>query len=171
MSEAFYSSDEPVIWVDADTLLLSPIDRLLQRLQTHGDFAVTYRPRKRPHAKFAVAVLGFQKTEASEQLLDCYVAMAERSVGLVKRGDATGVAWFHDQLALWDAYRYRSGGVFRLPRKNKPRLMPLTPEEHSIDGRPDSVFVSRRDNIMDVSHMRQLLLDNNIDVSPIVPQG
>jgi len=169
LCEAFHNSNETVIWVDADTLLLTSVEPLLKRLTTLGDFAVTYRSRKRPHAKFAVAVLCFQQTEAAEQLLSCYASMSERSEGLVKRGDASGIAWFHDQLALWGAYRHCRGGLFRLPRRNKPRLMPLSAEEHSIDGLPDSIFVSRRDNVMDVAHMRQLLLNKNIDVSPIVP--
>jgi len=171
LCDAFHRSSEAVIWVDADTLLLSSIDPLLQRLATQGDFAVTYRPSKRAHAKFAVAVLCFQKTVAAEQLLSCYAEKSRHSSGLIKRGDKSGVAWFHDQLALWDAYRHQRGGVFRLPRRNKPRLMPLGQGEHSIDGHPDSIFVSRRDNVMDVSHMRQLLLDKNIDLSALLPRA
>ncbi len=169
LCEAFHNSDQPVIWVDADTLLLSSLDPLLRRMATGSDFAVTYRPRKRPHAKFAVAVLCFQKTIAAENLLNCYAEKSEHSGGLVKRGDASGVAWFHDQLALWHAYRHQRGGLLQLLRKDKPRLMPLEHAEHSIDGRPDSMFVSRRDNVMDVTHMRQLLLDRHIDISPIQP--
>lgn len=167
LHEAFHGSDQPVIWVDADTLLLTSLNPLLQRLSQSVDFAVTYRPRKRPHAKFAVAVLCFCKTVAAEQLLSCYVQKSEHSTGLVKRRDSSGVAWFHDQLALWDAYHHLRGGWFRLPRRHKPRLMPLTQSEHSIDGSAESIFVSRRDGVMDVSHMRQLLLDRNIDVSPL----
>jgi hypothetical protein len=167
LHEAFQASDEPVIWVDADTLLLTSLKPLLQRLSQSVDFAVTYRPRKRPHAKFAVAVLCFCKTVAAEQLLDYYVQKSEHSTGLVKRRDNSGVAWFHDQLALWDAYYHLRGGFFRLPRRYKPQLMPLSQSEHSIDGSADATFISRRDGVMDVSHMQQLLLDRQIDVSPL----
>lgn len=162
LCEAFHASEDPVVWVDADTLLLSSLQPIIERLEKCGDFAVTYRPRKRAHAKFAVAVLCFRKTRASEQLLDSYAQRSETSGGLIKRGDKSGVAWFHDQLALWNAYSSQRGGVLRLPRKHKPRLMPLTSQEHSIDGSPDAIFVSRRDGVMELAQMRQLLIERNI---------
>ncbi len=143
----------PVIWVDADTLLLDPIEPLLQRLQSTGDFAVTYRHKKRNHAKFAVAVLCFTRSEQAENLLNAYVEGTEASAGLVKKSSNDGVAWFHDQLALWQAYSEQSRYWFGLPKPGGARLMALLDSEHSIDGSADAIFVSRRDGVLDLGAM------------------
>lgn len=153
----YEETTEPVIWVDADTLLLKPIDALLERVKAAGDFAVTYRKSKRAHAKFAVAVLCFTRTEAAERLLAQYATSTLESDGLVKKSSADGVAWFHDQLALWQCYTNQSRWWFGLPKPNGARLVALTENEHAIDGETDAVFVSRRDGVFDLEQMQTVL--------------
>jgi len=157
LHQHYQQSSTSVIWVDADTLLLDSIDALLTRIEATGDFAVTYRANKRKHAKFAVAVLCFTRSNAAAKLLDAYLAGTEASSGLVKRSSSDGVAWFHDQLALWNAFRAHSQNRIGWPRKNAPTLVPLTDQEHSIDGSTNAIFVSRRDGVLDLNHMHELL--------------
>jgi len=163
--KAYHESDKPVIWVDADTLLLSSVQPLLQRVISEGDFGVTYRSRKRDHAKFAVAVLCFTRSKAAAALLDSYAQGVQQSRGMVKRKDKDGVAWFHDQLGLWQAYRRQSRNRFGFLRKGGPRLVALSDEEHSIDGNTQAIFVSRRDGTFDIQHMRAELARRGIIVS------
>jgi len=163
LKEHYDKTDEPVIWVDADTLLLESIDPLLQRVQDNGDFAVTYRSNKRNHAKFAVAVLCFTRTKAAKTLLEAYAADTEASTGLVKKSSTDGVAWFHDQLALWECYRLQSRYWFGLPKKGGPRLVPLTEAEHSIDGSTDAIFASRRDGVLDLVDMERVLKERGMN--------
>jgi len=157
LHQHYHNTNTPVIWVDADTLLLESVDPLLQRVEGHGDFAVTYRRKKRNHAKFAVAVLCFTRTAAAEALLNAYADNTAHSTGLVKRSATDGVAWFHDQLALWDAYRAQKRSWISLSRANTAKLVALTDTEHSIDGKTNAVFVSRRDGVLDLSHMQDEL--------------
>jgi len=159
LKEHYDRTTEPVIWVDADTLLLEPVDPLLSRLQATGDFAVTYRAKKRRHAKFAVAVLCFVRTDAAKRLLEAYVEGTDNSSGLVKKSSTDGAAWFHDQLALWDAYKSLSRNWLGLPRAGAPKLMALSDAEHSIDGSTDALFVSRRDGVLDLEDMQSVLLE------------
>lgn len=167
LHKAYSDSNEPVIWVDADTLLLSSVSPMIQRVQDTGDFGVTYRKKKRDHAKFAVAVLCFVRTQAASNLLDAYAQGVQDSKGMVKRRDADGVAWFHDQLGLWQAYRQQSRNRLGLLRRDGPGLVALTDAEHSIDGNTDAIFVSRRDDLFDVEHMHAELVRRGIDVRGI----
>lgn len=162
--KAYQQSDKPVVWVDADTLLLSSIQPLIERVSATGDFGVTYRRKKRDHAKFAVAVLCFTRSNAAAALLESYAQGVENSQGMVKRNDKGGVAWFHDQLGLWQAYRSQSRNRLGLPRRDAPKLVALTDQEHSIDGNPDAIFVSRRDQVFDVEHMQAELMRRAIEV-------
>jgi len=131
--------------------------------EPNGDFAVTYRSNKRNHAKFAVAVLCFTRTKAAKTLLEAYAADTEASTGLVKKSSTDGVAWFHDQLALWECYRLQSRYWFGLPKKGGPRLVPLTEAEHSIDGSTDAIFASRRDGVLDLVDMERVLEDRGMN--------
>lgn len=168
LHESYYASTGPVTWVDADTLLLSSIEPLLDRVRREGDFAVTYRPRKRAHARFAVAVLTFMKTAQAENLLSRYAEIALQTQGTTKRKPGNEVAWFHDQLALWQAWRELSRNMMGLPKRGAPRLVALTEQEHSIDGHTDAIFVSRRDKVLDTSDMLDLLDERGISLSSVV---
>lgn len=165
--KAYHESSEPVLWVDADTLLLSPLQPLVERVQREGDFGVTYRAGKRDHAKFAVAVLCFVRSSAAARLLDAYVQGVRSSEGLVKRRDKQGVAWFHDQLGLWHAYRQLSRNRLGFARRDGPKLVALDDSEHSIDGNTHAIFVSRRDNVLDVEHMQAELDRRGIVQRPV----
>lgn len=164
---AYHDSAEPVLWVDADTLLLAPLQPLVERVQNEGDFGVTYRAKKRDHAKFAVAVLCFVRTDAAARLLDAYVQGVRSSEGLVKRRDTKGVAWFHDQLGLWHAYRQLSRNRLGFARRDGPRLVALDQAEHSIEGSTQAIFVSRRDKLLDIEHMQAELKRRGIVIKPI----
>ncbi|MFK8083154.1 MAG: hypothetical protein AB8B97_22970 [Granulosicoccus sp.] len=168
--KAYQESHKPVIWVDADTLLLASIQPMLERVEHEGDFGVTYRSKKRDHAKFAVAVLCFTRSEASASLLESYAQGVKDSQGMVKRKDKEGVAWFHDQLGLWQAYRAQSRNMLGFPRRNRPRLVALDDNEHSIDGNTQAIFVSRRDKLFDIEHMRAELKKRGIGVPGVTPQ-
>lgn len=157
LKDHYDETTTPVIWVDADTLLLKPIEPLLERVNADGDFAVTYRKNKRNHAKFAVAVLCFTRTEAAKRLLSEYATSTLQSDGLVKKSSTDGVAWFHDQLALWQCYAKQSRWWFGLTKPNGARLVALTDAEHAIDGQTDAIFVSRRDGVFDLEHMQAVL--------------
>lgn len=161
---------DPVVWVDADTLLLESIDPLVHRVIENGDFGVTERRRKRPHARFAVAVLCFTQSPAATRLLQLYVELTRESKGLVKRKQTDGVAWYHDQLALWHAYKQLSVGIFKIPKKNRPRLVTLSDAEHSIDGRSNAVFVSQRPKTMELPDMKSCLQARGIEISSIKPK-
>ncbi|NND90872.1 MAG: hypothetical protein HKN42_08390 [Granulosicoccus sp.] len=167
LHDAYHASTGAVTWVDADTLLLSSIDPLLERIEKAGDFAVTYRARKRQHARFAVAVLSFMRTEKAERLLSRYAQIAQQTAGTRKRKPGNQVAWFHDQLALWQAWQEQSRGLLGLPRRNAPRMVALTAREHSIDGATDAIFVSRRDKVLEHDAMVDLLADRGIAVSSV----
>lgn len=167
LHESYHSCQEPVTWVDADTLLLEPLQPLLQRIAAEGDFAVTYRSRKRAHARFAVAVLSFMRTDKAARLLDRYSQIAQQTSGTVKRKPGSEVAWFHDQLALWQAWQELSRGFLGLPRREAPRLVSLSDQEHSIDGSTDAIFVSRRDKVLDMEAMQKVILDRGIPLRSI----
>ncbi len=171
INEAYQQSDEPVLWVDADTLLLSSIKPLIEHVQRTGDFGVTYRKKKRDHAKFAVAVLCFVKSDAASRLLEQYVQGVRNTQGLVKRRDTSGVAWFHDQLGLWQAYRKLSRNILGLSRKDAPRLVALSDHHHSIDGNTDAIFVSRRDHAFDIEHMKAELARRGIETGLVSTIG
>ncbi len=157
LHESYHSSDTAVTWVDADTLLLQSVEPLLERVAAAGDFAVTYRARKRAHARFAVAVLSFMRTDGAARLLDRYMQLTQQSAGTTKRKPGNEVAWFHDQLALWEAWRELSRGMLGLPRRGAPVMVPLSEREHSIDGSTDAIFVSRRDRVLDTPAMLEEL--------------
>jgi hypothetical protein len=160
--ESYQSCDQQVTWVDADTLLLSPVQPILDRVRESGDFGVLYRPRSKPHARFNVAVMSFTRTDNAQRLMSRYAQITAHTEGTTKRND---VAWFHDQLALWDAWRELSRGFLGLPRRDGPRLVPLTGQELSIDGSTDAVFVSRRDKVFGVEDMIAFLADRQIEIS------
>jgi len=167
LQQHYANTTEPVIWVDADTLLLDSVDPMLNRVQAAGDFAVTYRKKKRKHAKFAVAVMCFTRSAAAEKLLSSYANHTAQSTGLVKRSSENGVAWFHDQLALWDAYQEHRRHWFGLRKANAPKLIALSDQEHSIDGSNTSaIFVSRRNGVLDVPDMQAVLHTRNMPVAP-----
>jgi len=67
------------------------------------------------------------------------------------------VAWFHDQLGLWRAYQQLSKGLFGIAKRDRPKLVQLRDDEHSIDGNAAAIFISRRDQLMEQSNMQQLL--------------
>jgi len=115
----------PVLWVDADTLLLRPLKPLIARVDVNGDYGVTHRPSAREFAKFAVAVLYFTRKPAAQRLLQEYVTLTLSNVG--KGG------WYHDQLALYEA-----------TQKFPARLVPLAEREHSIQGNLHTILLSRR---------------------------
>ncbi|MGQ7845975.1 hypothetical protein ACUNV4_15940 [Granulosicoccus sp. 3-233] len=167
LHESYHSSNDPVTWVDADTLLLKPMKPLLARVAETGDFAVTYRSRKRAHARFAVAVLCFMRTDRAASLLDRYAQLTQQTSGTTKRKPGNEVAWFHDQLALWQAWQESSRGVLGLPRRNAPRMVPLTDAEHSIDGSTDAIFVSRRDKVLDTQAMLDVLQERGVVLSSV----
>lgn len=167
LHESYHSCKEPVTWVDADTLLLQPMAPMLERIAAEGDFAVTYRSRKRAHARFAVAVLTFMRTDSAARLLDRYAQLTQQTDGTTKRKPGNEVAWFHDQLALWQAWRESSRGVLGLPRRGAPRMVPLSDREHSIDGSTDAIFVSRRDKVLDTQDMLNVLSERGIVLSSV----
>jgi hypothetical protein len=148
------SLPEPVLWVDADTLLLEPIAPLITRVTDNGDWGVTYRPGQRPHAKFAVAVMYFTRTPAACALLQEYATAVHKTPGAQRPGQSQ--PWFHDQVALWDIFN-------RLPSK----LVPLRADEHSIDGTVDAMFVSRRHKVLEPPAMRDVLDTRGIPVSEV----
>jgi len=167
---AHKANSEPVVWVDADTLLLESINPLIKRVSDNGDFGVTERKRMRPHARFAVAVLCFTQSPAATRLLKLYAELTRESKGLVKRKQTDGVAWFHDQLALWHAYKQLSVGVFKIPKKNRPKLVTLSDTEHSIDGHSNAIFVSQRPKTMELPEMKSCLRERGINISSIQPE-
>lgn len=160
--------DGPVIWVDADTLLLKPVKSLVDRVAQRGDFGVTYRSGKKPHARFAVAILCFLQTPAATRLIDDYAAATRNTSGLAKQAE---MPWFHDQLALWEVYNSIRPSIFKPMRwqRNAPRLVPLTDNEHSIFGSTDAMFVSRRHGILETPRMREVLQERGIKIIPIHP--
>lgn len=162
--KAYQECKESVVWVDADTLLLASIEPMLQRVGNEGDFGVTYRRRKRDHAKFAVAVLCFTKSKAAARLLERYVHEVRTSQGLVKRKSKDGAAWFHDQLGLWYAYRALSRNRIGFPRPGAPKLVALSDEEHSIDGNIEAVFVARRPRVFSLEQMENELTRRGVRV-------
>lgn len=167
LQESYHACDEQVTWVDADTLLLHPIQPLLDRVRAEGDFAVTYRSRKREHARFMVAVMSFTRTERAGQLLDRYAQITQQSSGMIKRKPGNEVPWFHDQLALWHAWRELSRGMLGLPKRTAPKLVPLSDWEHSIYGARDGIFVSRRDKVLDLQIMHDIMAERGITLSSI----
>lgn len=167
LQESHASSDEQVTWVDADTLLLHPVEPLLERVRAEGDFAVTYRPRKRDHARFMVAVMSFTRTDRASRLLERYSEITQQSTGMTKRKPGNEVPWFHDQLALWQAWRELSRGMLGLPRRSAPKLVPLSDWEHSIYGARDGIFVSRRDKVLDLQVMLDIMSERGITLSSI----
>jgi hypothetical protein len=162
--ETYQSCDEQLTWVDADTLLLSPVKPLLERVRREGDFGVLYRPRSKPHARFNVAVMSFTRSEQAQRLMARYAEITRNTAGTTKRNE---VAWFHDQLALWDAWRELGRGVLGLPRRNAPRLVQLSPRELSIDGNTDAVFVSRRDKVLDTDAMIAYLQEHDVAMDSV----
>lgn len=136
---------EPVVWVDADTVVTRPVAPMIARVDAEGDFGVTYRPGQRDHAKFAVAVMYFRHTPMARRVLQAYARETERTAG---RGD-----WFHDQLALWEIYR----------RTPAARLVPLRDDEHTLAGNPDAIFVSRRTSF-EMDRLRNLLTTKQITI-------
>lgn len=118
---------EPVIWIDADTMLLRPIAPILQRAAADGsDLAVTCRPQQRPHAKYAVAVLLFTRTDRARALLNAYAEATLTQAG--RQG------WFHDQLSL-----------LSVVERIHPKITALTETEHSLlSPTKDTIIASRR---------------------------
>jgi hypothetical protein len=171
LHQSYMATTGPVTWVDADTLLLSPLKPLERHVAKDGDFGVTCRNHKRRHARFAVAVVSFARTERAGCLLDRYAEITRQTSGTTKRKPGNEVAWFHDQLALWQAWRELSRSRIGLPRRNAPRLVPLSTHEHSIDGTTEAIFVSRRDRQFDTDAMIALLAERDITVSWIEGAG
>jgi len=163
-NETYQSCDEQLTWVDADTLLLSPVQPLLERVRLEGDFGVLYRARSKPHARFNVAIMSFTRSNNAQQLMSRYAQITEQTEGTTKRNE---VAWFHDQLALWDAWRELNRGFLGLPIRKGPKLVPLSSKELSINGDTDAIFVSRRDKVLDIDAMTKHLTSLDIPISDV----
>ena len=137
----------PVIWVDADTLVLHPIDPIISHVKLYGDFGCTYRPASRPFAKFAVAVMYFTHTPKGTELLEAYVQETETCQGIN--------GWYQDQLSLLAAYT-----------RIKPKLVPLTEAQHSLQGDCRATLVSRRPKF-DTPQMYTMLRQLGVSIPEI----
>jgi hypothetical protein len=106
--------------------------------------------------------MSFTRTERAQQLMSRYAQITAATAGITKRRD---LAWFHDQLALWEAWRESNCGLLGLQRRDAPRLVAMSKHELSIDGSTDAVFVSRRNGVFDTEAMTACLASRNIPIS------
>jgi len=142
--DVYKRTEEPFLWIDADSLVLSDLTPLLVKLQGEAvDLMCTHRENhSKEHAKFAVAVLGFGTHSSGEALLEEYVEETNCCEGVK--------GWFHEQLALQ-----------RVFARVKPNLYPLSEKEHSIRRTKNTLIFSRRVNF-EYNKMRELLKDRGV---------
>lgn len=125
--EEYIKTEDPILWIDIDSIINKKLYMYFKKLE-NKDFLCTYRPRQKSYAKFAVAVLGFSRTDNAKKLLINYKEIAETCEGIN--------GWFQDQISLWKAYR----------NNKNCRLYDLNNNFHSINGKTDSIIISKRKN-------------------------
>jgi hypothetical protein len=135
---------QPVLWVDADTLILKNIQPLLDVLKSDKyDFMTMYRSAKKSaYERFNVTALGFCLTEAGHTFLKLYNKLTQVSKGYEN--------WFQEQLSLYEAFDQS---------EVKPRLYMMSDLESSLEGNPDSIIVSRRNTV----NIRKIAKDKGIN--------
>lgn len=141
----FYKeTNEPFLWVDADSLILNDISPLLEKLSDKSiDLMCTHRPNHHlDHAKFAVAVLGFGNHKNGRKFLEEYVSSTRKCEGVKN--------WFHEQLSLYIAFS-----------KSSPKLYPLKESEHSIRKNENTIVFSRRIGF-EYEKMKDLLIKKGV---------
>ena len=141
----FYkNTNDPFLWVDADSIILDNINPLLKKLDNKNiDLMCTHRPNHhKDHAKFAVAVLGFGNHANGKIFLKEYANITKKCDGVKN--------WFHEQLSLYIAFT-----------KFSPKLYPLKESEHSILRNKNTIIFSRRVGF-EYLKMRDVLIERGV---------
>lgn len=126
--KAYNETEEPVIWIDADTLVTRALDPIMARVSKEGDLGVTKRCRSAEYLRYAVAVICTVRTARGAKSLSDYAYETENNAGLN--------LWFYDQI-----------GMARLEDKYDYKLVSLTDDEHTICGTRTSAIISARKRV------------------------
>jgi len=142
-----YQNRVPFIWIDADSVVLRPLDVLFDKLVDYSMLAV-YRPDQEYYMKFAAGVIGFSIGGINDEFVEMLVNRVENTVG--------HNGWFNDQIGLYETY---------VNFIDRVRLYELGEHEHSIMDTVDTVVFSRRND--NVHSLRDLMTMYGIDVLEI----
>jgi hypothetical protein len=126
----FKKYEKPFIWIDADSIVLKSLNKLLYNLWEYNMMVYTRFNDENDFMKFAVGVIGFgmgKDIEATKNLLDAYYDEVQVTKGVNN--------WFYDQTALWDVYQNI---------KQTLKLFELKETDHTLDCNNNSTIVSRR---------------------------
>jgi len=147
VKEVYDNTEEKFLWIDADSLVLKTIDPLLNILDKY-DLICTHRSHYPKYARFAVAVLGFGRTDRGKKILDRYA-----SVSKLHQGHKN---WYFDQCALNDV-------VEEFPGLS---LHALTGSEHNIHRNPNCIVLSNRMEL-GVKGLTNIMRNNNVPIRSI----
>ena len=122
--QAFRQHDGPILWLDADCLILQPLDELLGML-AYADLLVKYRPGHAFSALFNTGVMLFRKTPATLHMVEEWAAESLR-FGPLHR--------FPDQATFSQAMLHHQHDIRVLPLAEKFHTMPQVGEQRIPPG-------------------------------------
>lgn len=126
----FNTFEKPFLWIDADTIVVKKLDKLLHDLYDYNLMVCTRFNDNEYFRKFAVGVIGYgfgNDIDKTKDLLNAYYKEILITTGFND--------WYHDQISLLETYN---------EHKNLIKLYELKDIEHSLTNNPNSAIISRR---------------------------